>query len=493
MTHKPQRTPGRTLFVVCVATAMLMLDIAVINSALPRVAVELHSRLSGVAWIIDAYTLALAATVLTAGSVADRYGRRRVFLAGLTVFTISSAVCASATSMIELDLARAVQGIGAAAMFSTSLALLGMAYPDARARGKALAVYGATIGGAFAVGPMVGGALTSWFGWRSVFLLNLPIGVLCIVGALAMAESRDAHPRRTDWTGQLLSGGAMFLVVFALLRGNDVGWTSASTLAEFAAAVLLGVGFIVAELLVNEPMVPLRMFADRSFTGIQISAFAISASYFAMFVYLTFYLQGVLHLSPIQSGLAYVPGTVLMFFTAAATAGLTRFDPRVLLTVGLGLVTIGLVSGLVANEHSSWIALLPAQIIGLIGCGLFNPVMSGLVLRESPAGQEALAAGINDAARQTGIALGVAVLGALVPTGAMVGHAGAHDFVAGLHHALWLAAAIAAAGVVAGWVLIRPASVSDGAGPASAQVMEPRWDERENDDRDHEVVDPALV
>jgi EmrB/QacA subfamily drug resistance transporter len=488
--HRPQRT----LLTVCIATAMLMLDIAVINSALPRVATDLHSRLSGVEWIIDAYTLALAATVLTAGSIADRYGRRRIFIGGLVVFTVSSGVCAMATTILELDIARAVQGIGAAAMFSTSLALLGMAYPEAGARAKALAIYGATIGGSFAVGPLVGGALTSWFGWRSVFLLNLPIGVVCLVGALAMGESRDAHPRRADWIGQVLSGGAMFLVVFALLRGNEVGWTSAGTVAEFGGALVFGLAFIAAELRVAEPMVPLRMFADRSFSGIQITAFAISASFFAMFVYLTFYLQGVLHLSPIQSGLAYVPGTVLMFFTAAATAGLTRFDPRLLLTIGLSLVAVGLVTGLIADEHSSWMALLPAQIIGLIGCGLFNPVMSGLVLRESPPGQEALAAGINDAARQTGIALGVAVLGAFVPTGAMVGQAGAHEFVNGLHNALWLAAAIAAVGVVAGWVLIRPAtSVSDVGVAAPAEVMQEGRCEREHDHRDHEVVDPALV
>ena len=177
--------PSRTLLTVCIATAMLMLDIAVINSALPRVAVDLHARIDGVEWIIDAYTLALAAVVLTAGSIADRFGRRRIFIGGLVVFTISSAVCAASTTILELDIARAVQGIGAAAMFSTSLALLATAYPEWTKRAKALAIYGATIGASFAVGPLIGGAMTSWFGWRSVFLLNLPIGVACFLGALA--------------------------------------------------------------------------------------------------------------------------------------------------------------------------------------------------------------------------------------------------------------------------------------------------------------------
>jgi MFS family permease len=178
---------------------MLMLDIAVINSALPRVAVDLHASLSGVTWIIDAYTLALAATVLTTGSLADRFGRRRAFKVGLGVFTLSSIVCALSGNIATLDAARAVQGIGGAFMFSTSLALLATAYPDWTQRAKALAIYGATIGASFAVGPLVGGAMTSWFGWRSVFWLNVPVGVLCIIGAMRVGESRDPHARRPDW------------------------------------------------------------------------------------------------------------------------------------------------------------------------------------------------------------------------------------------------------------------------------------------------------
>jgi MFS family permease len=398
-----------------------------------------------------------------------------------------------------------VQGIGAAAMFSTSIALLGTAYPHWPQRAKALAAYGATIGASFAVGPLVGGAMTSWFGWRSVFLLNLPIGVVCILGALAVVESRDPHPRRPDWIGQVLAGAALFLLVLALLRGGTAGWTSHSTLTQFAAAAALAAAFLIAETRVREPMLPLRMFADRSFTGIQLCAFAISASLFAVFLYLTVYLQGVLHLSPIEAGLAWIPSTTISFVVAGATGSLvTRVDPKVLLTFGLALVAIGLALGLAADEHSSWLSLLPAQIVAMIGCGLFNPVMSGLVLRESPAGQEALAAGINDAARQTGIALGVAVLGALVPTGSLAGSAGAHDYVAGLHNALWLSTAIAAAGVLAGWLLIRPASVDvsravrrrarRGVAPTPAvQEVDAGGQQRQQHHDDHRVVDPALV
>jgi EmrB/QacA subfamily drug resistance transporter len=453
----PRTRPGTTLLVVCVATAMLMLDIAVINSALPRVAVDLHASLFGITWIIDAYTLALAATVLTTGSLADRYGRRRTFIAGLIVFTGSSTVCALSTSIVELDAARAVQGIGAAAMFSTSLALLATAYPDWTARAKALAVYGATIGGSFAVGPLVGGAMTSWFGWRSVFWLNVPIGVACVIGALAITEIRDPHPRRPDWLGQLLSAGAMFLLVLALLRGNELGWTSRATVLEFAGAGLLLVAFLLVEARITEPMLPLGLFRDRSFTGIQLAAIGISSSLFAIFVYLTFFLQGVAHLSPIESGAAYLPGTVLSFFVAGASASLvTRIDSRLLLTVGLLFVAAGMALGALVHADSSWTALLPAELVSMFGCGIVNPVLSGLVLSTSPRGQEGLAVGVHDTARHAGIALGVAVLGALIPSSALVGGHGEAAYVHGLHHATWVATGVALAGALATWVLARP-------------------------------------
>ena len=456
MSPRPTARPGTTLAVVCVATAMLMLDIAVINSALPRVTRDLHASVSGVTWIIDAYTLALAAAVLTTGSLADRYGRRRTFVLGLVVFTVSSVVCALSNSIERLDLARAVQGVGAAAMFSTSLALLATAYPDWTKRAKALAAYGATIGASFAVGPLVGGAMTSWFGWRSVFWLNVPVGVVCVLAALTVAESRDPHPRRPDWLGQVLSAGSMFLLVLALLRGNEVGWTSGTTLAEFAGAAVLAVAFVVAEAKVREPMLPLRMFADRTFAGIQIAAFGISSSLFAIFVYLTFFLQGVAHLSPIEAGLAYLPGTFLSFVVAAASSAyVTRVDSRLLLTVGLALVAIGMGLGALLAADSSWTALLPAELVSMVGCGIVNPVLSGLVLSEAPAGQEALAVGVNDTARDAGIALGVAVLGALIPSKKLLtGDTAA--YVTGLHHATWVAAAVAGLSAVLTWVLVRP-------------------------------------
>ena len=454
--------PGTTLAVVCIATAMLMLDIAVINSALPRVAVDLHASLSGVTWIIDAYTLALAATVLTSGSLADRFGRRRAFKVGLGIFTVSSIVCALSGNIATLDAARAIQGIGGAFMFSTSLALLATAYPDWTQRAKALAIYGATIGASFAVGPLVGGAMTSWFGWRSVFWLNVPVGVLCIVGAVRVHESRDPHPRRPDWIGQVLSAGSMFLLVLALLRGNEIGWGATATIVEFIGAGVLGLAFLAVEARIAEPMLPLGLFKDRSFTGIQLAAMGISASLFAIFVYMTFYFQGVTHLSPIESGAAYIPGTMLSFVVAGASASLvTRIDSRILLTVGLVFVAAGMALGLLVGPDSSWTALLPSELVAMFGCGLVNPVLSGLVLSTAPAGQEGLAVGVHDTARHAGIALGVAVLGALIPSQALATGHGEVAFVHGFHHAVWVATAVAALGALATWVLVRPTALRD--------------------------------
>ena len=449
-------TPGRTLAVVCITTVMLMLDIAVVNTALTNIAHDLRSGLTGAQWVVDAYTLPLAALVLTAGSLADRLGRRRVLVAGLLLFTGGSAACAAATTIGFLDAARAVQGAGGAALFAVSLALLGNAYPRMQDRAKALAAYGATIGGSFAIGPLVGGLLTEHLGWRWIFLVNLPVGVLCLLlTAAGVAESRDPRPRRIDWTGQAVLTATLFLLVFALLRGNDEGWGSTMIIGCLAAAGVLAAGFVAVERRVTDPMLPFSMFANRRFSGVQIAAFAISSSLFAVFLYVTLYLQGVLGLSPVEAGAVYLPGTVLMFVVAGLTARLLdRISPARALAGSLALVAAGLGLSTLAGEHSSWWAILPGFVLACGATGVFNPVMSGMVLSESPADQAGLATGINDTFRQTGIAVGVAALGVLVPARSAFGGNPA-QFVSGLHHALWVACAVAGVGSAAAAVLLR--------------------------------------
>src|SRR5262249_15793648 len=248
--------PG-TLAVVCLATAMLMLDIAVVNTALPHIALDLHAGLTGVQWVVDAYTLALAAAVLSAGSLADRFGRRRIFVWGMAVFTVSSLACALAQSIAVLDGARAVQGIAAAMLFATSLAVLADAFPGQNARAQAFALYGATIGASSAIGPLVGGALPSAFSWQAVFYINLPLGILAIAGSFAwIRESNDPAARRLDWPGQATLAAGLFLLVLALLRGNQDGWGSSRILAALAGGGVLLVAFVLVERRSREPMLP---------------------------------------------------------------------------------------------------------------------------------------------------------------------------------------------------------------------------------------------
>src|SRR3954464_13965699 len=362
-----------TLAVVCAATAILMLDIAAVNTALPAMGTHLHTGIAALQGVVDAYTLALAAVVLTAGALADRFGRKRVFAAGLVVFTVSSGVCAAAGSIEMLEAARAVQGLGAATLFATSLALLAAAFPSERERAGALAAYGATIGASFAIGPAVGGALTSGLSWRWVFLVNIPIGLVALAVTLReVKESSDPRAPRVDLPGLVTLTGGLFLLVLGLLRGNDAGWGSTQIVAELAGAVALLGAFLGIESRVKDPMLPLGLFRNGRFTGAQIGAFAISASFFAVFFYITLYLQQILGLSAIEAGLVYLPGTVLMFFVAGATSAMgERVSARAMMAGGLILVAVGMVyMGAVAATDSTWTAFLPGTLIASLGCGL---------------------------------------------------------------------------------------------------------------------------
>ena len=458
-----------TLAVVCLATAMLMLDIAVVNTALSHIASDLNSSISGLQWIVDAYTLALATVVLTAGSVADRIGRRRMFAWGMAVFTVTSLVCGMANSIELLDAARAVQGIGAAMMFASSLAVLADAFPGAAERAKAFAMYGATIGAAFAIGPLVGGALTSYVSWRAVFYINVPLGIAAIAATYAwVRESHETKARRLDLPGQLTLTGGLFLLIFALLRGNDEGWSSASIVASLVgSAVLMGL-FVLVELRSREPMLPPELFRRPDFTGAQIAAFAISGSFFALFLYTTLYLQEILHLSAIQAGLVYLPGTMLIFIVSGASAALTsKVGPSVLVVTGLMLVAGGLALMLLAGADSSWTALMPGLLVGCVGTGLFNPAVVSIALGSVSEEQSGLAAGANDAFRQGGIAVGVAVFGAVVPAASALGGGSPTEYVSGMHTAAIIGAALAAAGAVACARLFR-----DGLASSSKRLAE---------------------
>lgn len=404
-----------TLLAVSVATFMLLLDITVVNTALPSIQKDLSASFTDLQWVIDAYTLALAAVVLTAGSIADRIGRRAVFAAGLGIFAASSLAAGLAPDATFLNISRAVEGIGGAAMFAVSLAMVAQEFAAGRERATAMGIYGATIGAAVAVGPLVGGAITDSLGWRWVFFLNVPIGIAAIAVTFAkLRESRNPNATRVDWAGLATFSTALLLLVLGLLRGNDDGWTSATILSLLIGAVVMLAAFVVIERRVAEPMLPLELFRSRAFTGVQLAAFAVSVSLFALFLYLTLYLQNYLGYSPLQAGLRYLPITLVPFFVApVAVALMARLQARVIMAIGLAGVGAGLLlmSGLSAG--SGWTALLPGFLVAGVGVGLLNPVIADVAVSVVPKERSGMAAGINDTFRQVGVAVGVAAWGAI--------------------------------------------------------------------------------
>jgi EmrB/QacA subfamily drug resistance transporter len=312
-----------TLVAVAVGVFMLLLDITIVNVALPDIQQSLGASLADLQWVIDAYALTLAALLLTAGSLADMYGRRKVFAIGIVVFTAGSLLCGLAGSPLFLTLSRAFQGIGGAIMFATSLALISNAF-QAGDRGTAFGVFGAVTGVAVAVGPVIGGALVSGLSWRWIFLVNIPVGVVALAITLReVEESRNPHARRVDVVGLVTFSAGLAALVFGLIRSNEEGWGSSTVVTSLLAAVVLLVAFGIAEVMQREPMLDLTLLRKPTFVGGLIAAFAISASLFSAFPYLVLYLQGLLGLSAIEVGVRFLVLSGPIFITAAIAGRLS--------------------------------------------------------------------------------------------------------------------------------------------------------------------------
>src|ERR1700723_448191 len=403
------------LALVCTAAFMLLLDITIVSVALPSIQRELHASLPDLQWVSAAYALVLAVLLLPAATLGDRLGRRRLFLAGLVIFTAGSLACALAWTALALELFRAVQGVGGAVLFATAAPLLRAEFSGA-ALARALGAFGATLGGASAIGPLAGGVLTDTLGWRAIFFVNLPLGVAAFAGGVArLRESRDPAGGRAEWAGTALITGALTALMFALIRGNALGWASPAIVALFAAAAVAFAGFVLYELrIAAAPMADLHLFGRRSFAATGFVAFAISATVTGMIIYLSLYIQNALGYSPVQAGLRFLPLTLASFAVALLTGRLIgKVAMRVLLGVAMAAAAAGLASMAHLTATSSWLVLVPGFILAGIGLGITSTALSSAALAAVEPARAGMASGLVSTLRQVGTATGVAVNGAL--------------------------------------------------------------------------------
>jgi EmrB/QacA subfamily drug resistance transporter len=397
------------LVAVCAGTFMLLVDVTIVTVALPDMARGLHTSLPDLQWVLDLYALVLAALVLTAGSIADRMGRRAVYLGGLVVFAAASLTCGLSGSVGVLIAARGVQGLGAAAMFATTMALISSSY-SGRDRGIAFGIWAAINGAASAAGPLAGGLLTTHFGWRWIFLVNLPVCVVAVVlTLLVVRESRDPSPRRIDLPGMVSFTAAASALTYALIRGS---WGSGVTLGLLAIAAVALVAFVLVERQRRDPMLDLSLLRNPTFTTLLVAVALLPAAAWAALAYQSLWLQSVLGLSPIQAGLLFLPMSLTTFGVSIAIGRvLDKASPRLLIGGGMLLIAAGALAQGAIRTGSGWAVEVPGLVLVGLGAGLVLAPLSATAMAAVPGRRAGMAAGAVNTFRQLGYAFGVAVLG----------------------------------------------------------------------------------
>jgi EmrB/QacA subfamily drug resistance transporter len=469
-----------TFVVTSAALFMASLDNLVVTTALPSIREHLHASLEGLQWTVNAYTLTFAVLLLTGASLGERYGRRRMFVSGLALFTAGSAAAAMAPGVGWLIAARAVQGVGAAMLIPLTLTLLSAAVAPER-RGVALGAWGAVGGLAIAIGPLVGGAVVEGASWQWIFWLNVPIGIALLPVAWSRLTESRGPATRLDLPGLVLASLGLLGIVFGVVRGNDHGWTSLTVLPPMLAGGLLVVAFIAWELRAPEPMLPLQLFRSRGFTMTNAASLLMFFGMFGSIFLLAQFLQVVQHYSPLQAGLRTLPWTAMpVVITPIAGALSDRIGGRPLLVTGLALQAIGLGwLAAITTPTVPYLDLVPAFIVSGIGMSLFFAPVANVVLGSVRRDQEGIASGANNAIRELGGVFGIAVLGAVFS--ARGGYATGASFVAGLSPAVWVggAAVLAAAGAALALPRLRKAapagavSVMPAAEPGVTPAAEP--------------------
>ena len=433
-----------------------MLDNTVVNVALPSIQRDLNADLSELEWIVTGYALTFASLMLVGGKVADAYGRRRIFVLGIIVFTTASLMCGLATSAHMLIGARVLQGAGAALMNPATLSIIAATFPP-RERGTAIGIWAGTSALALAIGPLVGGLITEHANWNWIFFVNVPIGIAGVVASyICIDESRDETHERLDLPGLFASAIGLFALTYALIEANTYGWTSARIVGSFVLAAVALLVFVALEKRQRAPMLPLDLFRNRTYTGANLVMLLVALAMFGVFFFVSLYMQNILGYSAVQAGASFLPMTVLIVIIAPI-AGKTsdRLGSRGLMTAGMILLAVQLLLFSQLGPDASFWNLLPALLIGGVGMACTMTPSAAAATRSVPVEKAGVGSAVLNSARQVGGTMGIAVMGAIV-AGQAGGERTVDAFMRGFEHALLVAAGIALLGALVAYVLVRP-------------------------------------
>ncbi|MDX6511914.1 MAG: hypothetical protein QOE36_1418 [Gaiellaceae bacterium] len=477
--NAPDPRRWQVLALVCVAFFMTVLDVSIVNVALPSIGQHLHVAENTLQWVITAYALTFGGFLLLGGRSGDLLGRRRMFMIGLALFTAASLVCGLAGSIGMLIVARAVQGLGAAIISPATLSIITTTFEEGSERNKALGIWGAMGGSGAAAGVLFGGILTKYLGWEWIFFVNVPVGVLVLALTRPLVrESRLEGSRRFDVAGAVLVTAGLALLVYAISRAPAVGWGTARTILELAGSVVLLAAFVFQETRAEAPLMPLRIFRMRTLTGANVAGFLLGAVVFSNFFLLTLYVQQVLGWSPLRAGVTFLAtaGTVVIV-AGISQALVTRIGVRPVMVTGLALITGGMLWYTQIPVHGSYVSdLLPGYLMVGIGMAFaFIPVSIAALAGVAPR-DAGLASGLLNTAQQVGGALGVAIASTVATTHAATllktGHSAPEALTSGFALGFWVIAGFGAAGVVAAFVLVRNADAPpEPAEPEAAAIV----------------------
>ena len=463
-----------TLGALCFALFMIMLDNTVVNVALPAIKADLGISTSELEWTVAAYALTFASLLLTGGKLGDLLGRRLIFTIGLTIFTLSSLACGLSSSAPELISARAVQGVGAALMMPATLSIISHTF-HARERGMAIGIWAGVSALALAIGPLLGGIITEHISWNWIFYVNVPIGVLAVIAAIVVVpESKDtSNEQRLDLPGLLTSGIGLLALVYALIEGHQYGWTSALIIGLFIVAAVALVSFVLLETHQRLPMLDLTLFRNGTFLGANIVAILVTLAMFGIFVFFPIYMQTIRGWSPIQAGAALLPWTVMIVVFAPIAGKLSdRVGSRWLMAGGMTVVSACCLLLSTVTLHSTFWHMLPAFLLGGLGMSFVMTPMSAAAMGAAPVAKAGVASGVLNTFRQVGVALGIAITGAIVANRAASAAAGGASppeaFVHGLTFAMRVSAAICFGAAIVAATLVRRYRHADASMPVEA-------------------------